>query len=69
MLNPEGMAASIDERNTRESPISPVALKLEHVSELPRVSHSVGRGWGPRCAFLTHFQTVMLGPEPDTEDH
>lgn len=51
----EAMVASIEERNTRESPISPVGLKLEHVSESPRVSHSVGLGWGPRWAFLTYF--------------
>lgn len=63
------MGVRLEETNTRESPISPVVLKLEHVSESPRVSHSVDLGWGPRSAFLTHFQMVMLGPEPDIEDH
>lgn len=63
------MGARLEDTNTRESPISLVVLKLEHFSELPRASHSVSLGSGPRSAFLTHFQTVMLGLEPDVEDH
>lgn len=65
----EALGARLEETNSREFSISPVVLKVEHVLESPGVSHSVGLGWGPRSAFLTHFQTVMRGPEPDVEDH
>lgn len=40
--------ARLEEVNTRESPVSPLVLKHEHVSESPWVSHPVGLGQGPR---------------------
>lgn len=46
-----------------------MVLKPGPVSESPKVSHSVGMGWGLRSACLIHLQTIMLVPVTHIEDH
>lgn len=62
----EAMGVRLEEINMRETSISTVVLRLRHILESPRASHSVGLGWGLTPTFLIHVSNDAgpSGSEP-----